>query len=60
MLHKQITKLGEDNAELIAQNRQLMERLVAMESRQESIENMLLALSIDLPKEKLVKLNKIK
>ena len=61
VLHKQITKLGEDNAELMTQrdlilseNLQLKARLATAENRQKDIENMLLALSIDLPKEKIV------
>ena len=63
VFHKQITELGENYTELrtqcnlvLSENRQLKERLAAMESRQENIENMFLTRSIDLPKEKLVKL----
>ncbi|MBL7050470.1 MAG: hypothetical protein ISR96_13230, partial [Nitrospira sp.] len=58
VLDGQITELGENNAEIRAQfdqvlseNRQLKERLAAMGSRHENIENIILALSSDLPKD---------
>ncbi len=46
-----------DNAVMKIENNQLRKELLAIKERQSAIENMLLALSIDLPKEKLAKYN---
>lgn len=48
--------IKEDNVSLKAKNSQLKKELLAIKDRQSVIEQMLLALSIDLPKEKLVSL----
>mgnify|MGYP002725570835 CR=1 FL=1 len=45
--------------ELKSENDQLKEKLAALTDRQKALENMLLALSTDLPKEKLAMMNKI-
>lgn len=52
-----IRKLKNDNETVKAENEQLKEKLAALADRQVIIEEILLALSTNLPKEKLVKLN---
>ena len=52
-----IKELKAENDIVKSENSQLKEKIVALSDRQSAIEDMLIALSTDLPKEKLVKLN---
>jgi hypothetical protein len=54
-----IKELKAENDVAKSENRQLKLELLALKDRQSSIEDMLLALSTDLPKEKLVKFGKV-
>lgn len=56
MIIKAVQEVKEENKTLTTENGQLREKLEALTDRQVALEDMLLVLSTDLPKEKLVKL----
>ncbi len=57
LLVEAVKELKDENESVKVENEELRERLLTLEARQVSIETMLLAGSINFPKEKLVSLD---